>query len=78
MTETKNILIIALTILLAVVIYCFGTRYSMIAGAETELSAVYLYDRITGNMWVSRPNWGYWLRVKSLDEIKKWKEEQKR
>jgi hypothetical protein len=48
MSETKKSLIIAATVLLAVVIFCFGTRFQMMAAAQ---SFIYIYDRITGRIW---------------------------
>lgn len=51
MSGTKNILIIAATVLLAVVIFCFGTRYQMVGAAAEHTNDNYIYDRMTGRVW---------------------------
>lgn len=51
MFDTKNIIIIVVGVLLAVIIYCLGTRYQMVATSERDSSHVYMYDRLTGNSW---------------------------
>ena len=53
MKEHLNAIIIAVAILLAVVIYCFGTRYRIVAAGagEASVSSGYIVDRITGETW---------------------------
>jgi hypothetical protein len=67
MSETRNILIISLTVLLAVVIYCFGSRYQMVGLVEPapgpqEIvnSYIYMCDRVTGKMYWS-PGGAVWF-----------------
>jgi hypothetical protein len=50
MSEIKNILIFAGTVLLAVVIFCLCTRYQMLSTHDDMM--VYMYDRITAKCWV--------------------------
>jgi len=47
MKETRVALILSITLLLSVFVYCFGTRYQMVAGAKEA----YMYNRITGKYW---------------------------
>jgi hypothetical protein len=57
MKETTNTIILAVAILLAVVIYCFCTRYQ-IAGAgagQANWGQAYQVDRITGETWFLNP-----------------------
>ena len=48
MKEHLNTLILAVAIILAVVIYCFGTRYQIAGGGEM---GAYEVDRISGETW---------------------------
>lgn len=41
--------LLALAVILAVIIYCFGTRYKMVG---TGKGAGYIYNRITGACWL--------------------------
>jgi hypothetical protein len=49
MKDHLNSIILAVGILLAVVIYCFGTRYQIV-GSETHGMGLQV-DRITGETW---------------------------
>jgi hypothetical protein len=49
----KCTLIICFTLLLSVVIYCFSTRYQMVALAEHDRHSVYIYNRFTGKTWIT-------------------------
>ncbi len=65
MSETKNVLIVVAAILLAVVIYSFGTRYQMVATSTPDKHYAYMYDRFTGKTWViSKFGYDYyWQKV---------------
>jgi hypothetical protein len=52
MNETKNVLIFAVALLIALVFFCLGTRYQMVATAANDSHYVYMYDRLTGKIWV--------------------------
>jgi hypothetical protein len=57
--ERLNAIIIAGAILLAVVVYCFGTRYQVAGGA----GGTYQVNRITGESW--------WLRGRAYEKVEK-------
>jgi hypothetical protein len=52
MKDLLNTLILAVAILLALVIYCYMTRYQIVgAGAGQNVYGGYQVDRITGETW---------------------------
>lgn len=50
--DSKNTLILVVAILLAVFIYCLGTRFQMVSIAKGESQIVYMYNRFSGKIWV--------------------------
>jgi hypothetical protein len=69
MSETKNILIIAATVLLAVVIFCFGNRYQMVGAATNYIYCGFMCDRMTGRAWAV--NGDEYVKVTKKEEPKK-------
>jgi hypothetical protein len=52
MNNTKNVIILAVALVLSVCIYCLSTRYQAVTVATRDYSRVYLYDRLSGKVWV--------------------------
>jgi hypothetical protein len=52
--DSANVLIIAGAILLAVIIFCFGTRYQIVGTGEKDIGVSFRLDRITGKTWVCK------------------------
>jgi hypothetical protein len=48
----------AVVILLAVIIYCFGTRYQMVPQAMSgdNVGMAYMFDRMSGKGWAMMDN----------------------
>jgi hypothetical protein len=51
MTGLRNVLILAGAILLAVVLYCYGTRYQIVPLNSNYGHNAYVINRITGESW---------------------------
>jgi hypothetical protein len=66
MKEHLNAIIISAAILLATIIYCFGTRYQVTMARQSDYVAVVLeHDRMTGSVWkmegIMKPP--YWRKI---------------
>jgi hypothetical protein len=68
MLEQKKLLIILISVMLVVVIYCVGTRYQMVATATNDFQYVYMYDRLTGKTWQAIGVQSVYLPVFSLSD----------
>jgi hypothetical protein len=70
--EVKCTLIISFALILSVALYCFCTRYQMIATSERDNYYVYMYDRLTGKTWKALDALpiSYYLPVVTVSEEK--------
>ena len=52
MKDRLNTIILSVAILIAIVIYCFCTRYQIVASGGGDLIRGFQVDRMTGETWV--------------------------